>query len=80
MAKKHRSPNYPSVNLAEAIRRTRQLWDQETKHWAQENIASEHWGFKSRTGGRCLKRLVPVRRSGNFDDAIRRLVGRQLLE
>lgn len=41
-----RSPNYPAINLDQAIERARTLWNHETKHAASLDVIAQHWGYK----------------------------------
>lgn len=45
--KRQRSPAYPSIGLAEAIRRAGEFWEKEKRHPALITIAARHWGFSS---------------------------------
>ena len=47
---KHRSPNFPSLDLAKALERTKQLYDIATKFQIPESEAHRHWGYKPMTG------------------------------
>ena len=52
MAKRIRSPNYPAIDLNEAISRVRQLYAEEKINTTTASIASAHWGYKSiKSGG-----------------------------
>src|SRR5437764_345863 len=48
--KKERSPNYPSINLKEAIAKAKLFHAQEKKQAAPIGVAVKHWGFSSFSG------------------------------
>ena len=55
MAKRIRSPNYPAIDLNEAISRVRQLYAEEKINPTTVSVASAHWGYKSiKTGGSAI--------------------------
>ena len=45
-----RSPNYPGLNLEEAIQRTKTLYDHEGKNAAHMDVVLGHWGYKPKSG------------------------------
>lgn len=50
--KRVRSPNYPSIDLEEALYKAEQLYDKEKTHFTSVDVAAKHWGYKSEaTGG-----------------------------
>ena len=64
--KRVRSPNYPSINLENAITRARELYEAEHTHPATADVASRHWGYKSAAAGgrvdsRCSTLIWPSR-------------------
>lgn len=46
-----RSPNYPIINLEEAIERARKFWDRERRNTAPASVAVAHWGFSPKSSG-----------------------------
>jgi hypothetical protein len=52
--KKHRSPAYPAVNLAQAIKRADEFYRHELKNPASFSTVSAHWGFKPTSSGALL--------------------------
>ena len=44
---RQRSPAYPSVGLAEAIKLAGRFWEKEKRHEAFVGVASQHFGFKA---------------------------------
>jgi hypothetical protein len=50
-AKKHRSPAYPGINLAQAIKRADEFYQEERRNPASFNAASAHWGYKPTSSG-----------------------------
>lgn len=46
-----RSPNFPSIDLEEAIERAKQFHNQEDRHPANIEVASRHWGYKNFSSG-----------------------------
>lgn len=45
--KRQRSPNYPSLDLKQAIDKARALFDADRRHAMPSNLAHERWGYKS---------------------------------
>jgi hypothetical protein len=45
-----RSPNYPGISLEEAVKRARQLYQQEQRNYTNVEVIIGHWGFKPRSG------------------------------
>ena len=64
--KRVRSPNYPSINLENAITRARELYEAEHTHPATADVASRHWGYKSAAAGGAL--IVAALRSFGLAD------------
>ena len=54
VAKRIRSPNYPSIDLEKAILRASELYNEETSHPTTADVASTHWGYKSVGSGGSL--------------------------
>ncbi len=52
--KRVRSPNFPFINLEDAIKRTEDFYDREGRNWANIEIASKHWGYSSVASGGAL--------------------------
>ena len=52
--KKHRSPAYPSINLAAAIKRAEEFYRHEVRNPASFNVAATHWGYKPTSSGALL--------------------------
>ena len=52
--KRVRSPNYPAIDLQEALNRAKEFHDQEDRHPANIEVASRHWGYKSYKSGGSL--------------------------
>src|SRR2546428_9885873 len=46
-----RSPNYPAVNLGEALAKAKTFYDVEDRHQANIEVASKHWGYKNAAAG-----------------------------
>src|SRR5206468_2533585 len=45
--RRHRSPNYPFVNLEKAIERTKQIYEQDRRHDVPAKVVSEkRWEYK----------------------------------
>ena len=49
--KRVRSPNYPAIDLEEAIKRAKEFHDREDRHPANIEVASRHWGYKNYNSG-----------------------------
>lgn len=56
---RHRSPNYPAVDLAKAVERTRVLYDRNKRHPVPVSVASETWGYKANSSAslQCIAAL-----------------------
>ncbi len=52
--KKHRSPAYPAINLAQAIKRAEEFYNHERKNPASFKAAAVHWGYASSSSGALL--------------------------
>lgn len=52
--KRVRSPNYPAINLEEALKRAHEFFDIENRHAANIEVASQHWGYKNYSSGGSL--------------------------
>lgn len=66
MAKRVRSPNYPFIDLEEALQRARALYENEKTHPTGTQVASRHWGYKSaNTGGGLI--IAALRAYGLLD-------------
>ena len=50
-SKKKRSPAYPGINLAQAIRRTSEFYEAEHRNPASFVAAAKHWGYGPKSGG-----------------------------
>ncbi len=48
--KRERSPNYPGIDIGEALSRARQLYDQERRYAAPLKTILAHWGYKESSG------------------------------
>jgi hypothetical protein len=46
-----RSPNYPAINLEEAIKKATEFYNYEKRNSANVEIAMKHWGFKPTSSG-----------------------------
>ena len=49
--KRVRSPNFPAIDLQEAIKRAKEFYNQEDRHPANIEVASRHWGYKNFNSG-----------------------------
>lgn len=49
--KRSRSPNYPGIDLGDAIDRANRLYDMEGQNVTPLNAALGHWGYKPQSGG-----------------------------
>lgn len=48
--KQSRSPSYPGIDLGEAVKRARTLYNAEHGHPAPVNTILEHWGYEPKSG------------------------------
>lgn len=65
---KHRSPSYPSIDLAKAIQRTQQLWDVAGKHPAPLESAMKSWGYSPKSSGG-LQTVASLKQYGLVEDS-----------
>lgn len=54
MAKRHRSPAYPSSTLTDSVQRAKQFFGKEGKHPAPVLVAVTHWGYAPKSSGGLL--------------------------
>ena len=45
-----RTSGYPRIDLEQAIRRARQLWDKQKRQFARIETVVGHWGYQSKSG------------------------------
>lgn len=64
---KSRSRNYPAIGLAEAMKRARELYDQDGKAAVASDVAVKAWGYGS-INGASLRVLGALRQYGLLDD------------
>ena len=64
---KGRSPNYPAIDLAEAIVKARELYKAELQHPASVSTVVKDWGYKTPNGPAGLA-LAALKRFGLTDD------------
>lgn len=50
-ATRGRSPNYPGIDLRQAIERARVLYEQERKNETPASMVLRHWGYMPKSGG-----------------------------
>lgn len=74
--KRHRSPNYPAVGLAEALERTKRFFDVDGKAGAPTETAAKHIGFASAHGA-ALSVLAALKSFGLLEDKSGRIVPTQ---
>jgi len=48
---KGRSPSYPAIDLETAIKRAKELYDQEHMNAASTSVILSHWGYNIKSGG-----------------------------
>lgn len=65
--KRHRSPNYPTVGLKEALDRTRKFYELDGKAGAGPDMAAKHIGFAS-AHGQAMSVLAALKRFGLLED------------
>jgi len=65
--RKGRSPSYPAIDLETAIRRVRQLWDEERQHPVPVDTILKHWGYRSLNGPASLT-LAALKKFGLVED------------
>ena len=49
--KRVRSPNFPAIDLQEALKRAKEFHNHEDRHPANIEVASRHWGYKNYNSG-----------------------------
>ena len=65
--KRGRSPSYPSIDLASAVERARQLWEKERhQHPVSLGTVFKHWGYKS-AGGNGNLTIAALKKFGLID-------------
>lgn len=73
----HRSPNYPSSNLPEAIAKVRMIYEKERRAGAPRNIVLKHMGYNS-INGASLRALSTLRKFGLIEERDGRIYVSQL--
>lgn len=71
--KRHRSPNYPTVGLKEAIERTKKFYDTDGKAGASPEMAAKHIGY-STAHGEAYSVLSALKKFGLVEDKAGRVV------
>jgi len=67
MAKRHRSPSYPSLTLTECISRAKKLYEKEGKHTAPISAVVSHWDYSEKSSGGKLS-IAALKAFGLIDD------------
>jgi hypothetical protein len=62
-----RSPSYPAIDLEEALRRTRELWNVAKRHPAQVGAVQRAWGYGPKSSGGKLA-LAALKKFGLIED------------
>jgi len=65
--KRSRSPNYPGIDLGEAIEKARRLYDVEGKNAAPLPAVLAHWGYARQSGGG-LVAVAALKKFGLIED------------
>jgi len=65
--KRERSPNYPGIDLGEALERATKLYDMEGKNAAPLSTVLQHWGYKPQSGAG-LVAVAALKKFGLIDD------------
>jgi hypothetical protein len=65
--KRSRSPNYPGIDLGEAIEKTKKLYEKEGKNPAPLSTALGHWGYAQQSGAG-LVAVAALKKFGLIDD------------
>lgn len=66
-SKQHRSPTYPSIDLAAALIRAEQLYRAENRHFAPVSAVLEAWGYSPKSSGGKLA-VAALKRYGLLED------------
>lgn len=74
--KRHRSPNYPAVNLREAVERVKGILQKDGKAGAPPKLAAVHIGFQS-AHGQAMSVLAALKKFGLLEEVKDRLVPSQ---
>jgi hypothetical protein len=74
--KKHRSPAYPAINLAQAIKRAEEFYKHEGRNPASFNAAAAHWTYKPTSSGALL--AAAALKSFGLMDEVESATGRTL--
>lgn len=64
---KHRSPSYPSIDLATAIQRTEELWRHGQRHFVPMADAMRQWNYSPKSSGGLLT-VAALKKYGLLDD------------
>src|SRR5258708_29530069 len=62
-----RSPNYPGIDVKEAIEKARKIYDSEHTHEVARDTIFQHWGYKPGVGP-ALVALAALRSFGLLED------------
>lgn len=73
----HRSPNYPSCSLQEAIGRARMFYEKERRAGTTRDIAVKHMGYQS-TNGAAMRTLATLKKFGLTEERDGRIFISQL--
>jgi hypothetical protein len=65
--KKHRSPAYPAISLAQAIKRAEEFYKHEVRNPASFNAAASHWDYSPTSSGALLT-LAALKSFGLFTE------------
>lgn len=74
--KRHRSPNYPTVGLREAVERVRNMYQKDGRAGAPPKIAAVHIGFQT-PHGQAMSVLAALKKFGLLEEVKDRLVPTQ---
>jgi len=66
--KLHRSPNYPSIALSDAIQRLQDVWKQEKKASTTSEVIIRHLGYDPKSGSG-IRALSALRQYGLLDES-----------
>lgn len=67
--RKGRSPNYPGIDLKQALERAKTLWEREQHHAVPNELILKHWGYGSPKSGAGHVTYAALKRFGLLEDA-----------
>jgi hypothetical protein len=67
--RKGRSPNYPGIDLQQALERAKTIWDKEQHHAVPNELILQYWGYGSPKSGAGHVTYAALKRFGLLEDS-----------